>query len=238
MKKIGYIYKIVNPKGNIYIGKTTRLKERIANYKYCTGISEQKMIYNSIKKYGWENHIFEIIDQTTENNLSKLEIDYIDRYATYHYDNKNGMNLTKGGEGSSGRVDSPEVRKKRADKIRGRKHTDQTKRLLSDLKKGKPSHRKGVPCSEQTRQKISQANRGKIKSQDTLQKIKNTRLINLINKHEAILQIDINTGEIIKEWVMLPKDIGRYFTTADSNISKCLRKKVPNAHKFIWRYKK
>jgi group I intron endonuclease len=238
MEKIGYIYKIVNPRGNIYIGKTIRLKERIANYKYCSGISEQKMLYNSIKKYGWENHVFEILDQITEDKLSELEIFYIEKYNTYHYNNEQGMNLTKGGEGASGRIDSFEVRKKRADKIRGRKHTEYTKKLMSELKKGKPSNKKGIPHSEQVKQKISQANKGKIPTKETIKTRNNTRLLNLIYKHESILQINKINNNIIKEWIMLPKDIAKILNICDTNIVRCLNNKKEHTFGCIWKYKK
>jgi len=41
------------------------------------------------------------------------------------------QNITEGGEGSSGRIDSPEVRARRAESNRGRKHTDEAKLKMS-----------------------------------------------------------------------------------------------------------
>ena len=37
------------------------------------------------------------------------------------------------------------------------------------------------------------------------------------------LQIDKITGEIIKEWYLLPNDINEHFGIVDSNIRKCLK---------------
>ena len=54
MEKIGYIYKITNPKGRIYIGKTTRLNDRISSYRN-NHKSGQKIIERSIEKYGWDH---------------------------------------------------------------------------------------------------------------------------------------------------------------------------------------
>lgn len=238
MEKTGYIYKITNPSNKIYIGKTVCLNARISNYRRCNGIKEQKIIYNSIKKYGWENHIFEIITEAPQNILSDLEIKYIKEYNSFHYDNPDGMNLTKGGDGSLGRKDTFETIQKRINSIKGRKHSEQTKQLMSSLKKGKPSSSKGVPCSEQRKQKISQSNKGKLRSKLTTEKINQTKLLNLIKKHECILQIDKATNKIIKEWITLPKFISNELGICSSNIAKCLNHKKPHAVGYIWRYKK
>lgn len=69
---IAFIYKIISPCGRYYIGSTINLKSRFNYYKYghC---KSQRMLYNSIKKYGWENHKFEIILKTTEELRFILE---------------------------------------------------------------------------------------------------------------------------------------------------------------------
>lgn len=54
------IYKITNPNGKIYIGQSTNIDKRFYRYKRleCKG---QIKLYNSLKKYGWDAHIIEII---------------------------------------------------------------------------------------------------------------------------------------------------------------------------------
>jgi group I intron endonuclease len=54
------IYKITSPSGKIYIGSTINLKDRIYRYK-TNRVKNQIKISRSIEKYGWENHIFEVI---------------------------------------------------------------------------------------------------------------------------------------------------------------------------------
>jgi group I intron endonuclease len=94
MEKIGYIYKITSPTGSIYIGKTISLKTRISNYKNCSGIERQRILYNSIKKYSWESHIFEIIEETKDIKiLSDLEIFYIKKFNSYRHTNEKGQKL-------------------------------------------------------------------------------------------------------------------------------------------------
>ena len=238
MIKIGYIYKITSPTGKIYIGQTTRLNDRISKYRTCSYIKEQRILYNSIKKHSWDNHNFEILTEAPQDTLSELEIKYIKEYNSFHYENPNGMNLTRGGEGSLGRKDTPETIQKRINSIKGSKRTEETKRLMSFIKKGKPSNSKGVPCSEQRKQKIGQANKGRIRDKSIIEKTNQTKLLNLVKKHECILQIDKTTNEIIKEWVMLPRFIGQYLGVCDSNIIKCLNNKKQHTAGCIWRYKK
>lgn len=87
MNKISYIicmigiYKITSPSNKIYVGQSTDLKKREENYKNlrCKG---QRKLYNSIKKYGWKNHKFEIIElQEDLNILNEKERSYYDLYS-------------------------------------------------------------------------------------------------------------------------------------------------------------
>jgi len=66
------IYKITNPNGKVYIGKSKNIISRY--YKYNTlKCEKQKVIYNSLKKYGPENHKFEIIEECGVDELMERE---------------------------------------------------------------------------------------------------------------------------------------------------------------------
>lgn len=58
--RIAFIYKITNPKNKIYIGSTFDYKKRFNEYK-TLNCKNQSKLYNSLKKYGYDNHKFEII---------------------------------------------------------------------------------------------------------------------------------------------------------------------------------
>ncbi|MDD4389679.1 MAG: NUMOD3 domain-containing DNA-binding protein [Eubacteriales bacterium] len=76
----GYIYKITNPiNGKCYIGQTTRnVQKRWKLYKNLQCVDQPKL-YNALKKYGPENFIYEIFDDTSSNQeeLNFLEESYI-----------------------------------------------------------------------------------------------------------------------------------------------------------------
>lgn len=125
MNKIGYIYKITNPNGRIYIGKTKNTRNRFNQYKNLN-CKTQPALYNSLLKYGYDNHSVEIIHKCDYNDLSKCEIDFISKYNSFH----NGLNATFGGDdgflcGEYNVAKRPEVRKKMSDaKIKWYKNND------------------------------------------------------------------------------------------------------------------
>ena len=55
----GVIYKITNPNNKIYIGCTIDFKRRLSEYRRLSMVGQVKL-YNSLVKYGFDNHVFEI----------------------------------------------------------------------------------------------------------------------------------------------------------------------------------
>jgi group I intron endonuclease len=72
MKIIG-IYKITSPTNRIYIGQSTDVLNRTKYYTNPNGCKEQHKLYNSIKKYGWDAHTFEIIEECETTQLNERE---------------------------------------------------------------------------------------------------------------------------------------------------------------------
>jgi group I intron endonuclease len=67
------IYKITNPKGRIYIGQSVDIIKRKSSYKNLR-CKDQISIFRSLKKYGWSNHKFEIIEECFDGELQSNEI--------------------------------------------------------------------------------------------------------------------------------------------------------------------
>lgn len=93
----GAVYKIISPEGRVYIGKTKNLKQRFTKYSNLL-CEQQKKLYNSFFKHGFYNHTLEIILYSDDpDTLNENEIFYIKELWTFN--SKNGLNLTKGGDG-------------------------------------------------------------------------------------------------------------------------------------------
>jgi len=81
------IYKITNPKGKIYIGQSINIEDRWSKgHKYNSGTGAK--LKNSFNKYGFKNHIFEIIEECDIDNLNIKENYWIENYNSY----KKGLN--------------------------------------------------------------------------------------------------------------------------------------------------
>lgn len=131
------IYKIINPNGKIYIGQSINIEKRIKNYKNLN-CKRQIKLYNSLKKYGWINHDFKIIEECIEEKLNEREI-YWGLF--YNVLDKNGLNCKLGeGRGSFNEYTKQKISRALKGKSKSKEHCLN----LSNAKKGIPSKRKGI----------------------------------------------------------------------------------------------
>lgn len=139
------IYKITSPSQKTYIGVTSNYTKRISYYRNFKKL-KQPMLSASLSKYGFSNHHFDIIEEfdNTLNYALGKEMFWIKGYMTnsLKWKEGNGLNLTDGGQGTIGWKSSPEHREK-----------------LSNAHKGKPTGRKGISLSEETKLKLSLYNK-------------------------------------------------------------------------------
>lgn len=88
MKIICGIYKITSPSNKIYIGSSINIERRLLNYKYLQ-CKQQPKLFNSLKKYGPDNHQFEIIEECKVEELINRE-----KYWVEHLNSiKTGLNI-------------------------------------------------------------------------------------------------------------------------------------------------
>ncbi len=129
------IYKITNKiNGKMYIGITTKpVGLRISSYKSATKSEKRTKhrVVMAMKKYGFENFVFEAIDvATSKEELKQKEIHYI---ALFNSTNVNiGYNVSYGGF-----LPHEESLKKTSAKLKGRPLTKEHARKISQSKIGK-----------------------------------------------------------------------------------------------------
>ena len=94
------IYKITSPTNKIYIGQSINIQKRKTDYSglHCY---RQNKIYNSLKKYGWDQHKFEIIHElpndVSQDILDNYEILYWEQYKNLGFNMLNIKNPGKYG---------------------------------------------------------------------------------------------------------------------------------------------
>lgn len=137
---MGVIYKITSPTGRLYIGKTYHLAGRIASYKH--DLKKERyttVLFHSLKKYGWDAHKLEVIEDLADELLEEREIFWIAELKTYRPENENGMNMTHGGEGHRGTWMHDLARRKHMSEtfrgsnasFYGKHHTEENKKKAS-----------------------------------------------------------------------------------------------------------
>jgi group I intron endonuclease len=198
------IYKITSPTNKIYIGQSINVENRIKTYKYIGNRKHQHKLNNSIKKYGLENHIFEIIEECSIEQLNEREIYWIQYYESVI----KGLNLTYGGEGGK---QSEEVKIKKSKSMTGKIFSDETKKKMSESKKGHIMY-----------------------TDEWKEKMKNGAW-NSGTSSKPVLQYDLE-GNFIKEWNSISK-AANHINKSTSAISECCKNKRKTAYGYKWKYK-
>lgn len=90
------IYKLISPNNKIYIGQSIKIEQRWIDHKRRAKKNSSRhsfKLYNSIRKYGWENFKKEIVEECLSDQLNAREIYYINLYDSVNL----GLNGREGG---------------------------------------------------------------------------------------------------------------------------------------------
>jgi group I intron endonuclease len=169
------IYKIISPSNRIYIGQAVDIERRLKEYKKLA-CKDQRRLYESLNKYGFENHVFEIQELCDETQLNIRERYWQDFYIVLskkglnckltEADNRSGKlsdeTKRKISEGNKGKVRSEKVRQAMSKRNKGKKLSEETKQKIKEARKRQII----LPRSEETKNKISKANKGSKHSEE------------------------------------------------------------------------
>ena len=145
----GIVYCAVFPNEKKYIGQTTKqLQKRINEHKHHSSYDEKRYLYRAMRKYGFENIEWLIIKECeTKTQLDFWEKCLIELFHTR--DREFGYNSKEGG--SYG------------------KHSEETKKIISEGKKGKknpmygkPSWNKGKKLTQEHVENLSKSHIGQV----------------------------------------------------------------------------
>lgn len=147
------IYKITSPTGKVYIGQSTNIEIRWEKYLFLN-CKNQPRLYSSLKKHGAKNHIFEVIEECSFENLNTKERFWQDQFDVL---GENGLNCILQSTTEKRVVVSKETRKKLSiissginNSFFNKKHSEQTKINWSKKRKGRDSVRAKLILDTQT----------------------------------------------------------------------------------------
>ena len=149
-KMIG-IYKITNPNNKVYIGQTVDIERRKKEYKNPNKQKQQSQpkICDSLKKYNFENHIFEVLEECLIEQLDEKEIFYKQQFINeYGWQNALFCHIIDGKGGYKSKETRQKMsnyalnrtkihNKKISDKLKGYKQTPEHLLNRSEAVKGK-----------------------------------------------------------------------------------------------------
>lgn len=133
------VYKIVNPKGRVYVGSSFDVGGRIDNYKKGWAGRRQPRLFNSFLKYGIDNHKFTILELCEKPQIKNRERYWQEFYNTI---GKEGLNCVLVESEGAPKILSKTTKKKISETLTGRivgPPSDSTRDRISK------SHRKKWP---------------------------------------------------------------------------------------------
>lgn len=212
------IYKITSPQGRIYVGQTVDFEKRKSSYRRGHSTS-QRRLYNSINTYGYSQHIFEVVEQCSIEELNTRE-----RYWQEYYDvlSEKGLNckLTKVGDKSG--VHSEETKKKQSKANIGKTIPQDTRDKISKTLKGTVPWNKGATglYSQTEESNTKRSTSGKVASTVAKKVVQYTK-----------------TGEYIQEWSSARQVGIQLGKQSGSAIIECCQGKRKTIYGFIFKYK-
>lgn len=162
------IYKITNRiNGHSYVGQSVDIKRRFKEHRCYHSASYYNNVFaRAMRKYGRDSFDYSVLEECEVDQLDAREMYWISLL-------KPEYNMTDGGHGNKGRKMSEESRKAMSiqKKKEWAKLPDAKKAEIITRLTGQPV---GHLVSEETREKLRQANLGKKQSAETIERRKQT----------------------------------------------------------------
>ena len=247
------IYMLISPSKKCYIGKTVNLKRRFKTHKLAKG---GKILYQAIRKYGWDNFlkvIIEVFDDDVSNEyIFEREIYWIAKHGTM---TPNGYNNTTGGEGCSGYKHTKEAKEQISTAKKDWHINNSDPEYRENVKRGQRQYRATLSKEQLQKhsfQKGHTINLGRKQSEETKEKRRRTHLARITpeireksremarDKMKPVMATEIETGIKRKfDWLTqaaktLAAETAKNITI--SGISLCANKKQKSHHGYAYEF--
>lgn len=234
-EEISGVYKITNIINNkVYIGSAINIRIRKNSHKYMmlNNCHHSEHLKNAVNLYGYENFIFEVIEIVKDiNELIDREQFYIDEYKSY--DSKYGYNICPKAKNKLGVKHSEESKLKISKARKGKKYNfpPHIRKILSDAHKGEKNGRYGIEVSIDTRKKISESQKIRLK------KIKNE--FGYCISYSKLTEDDVKNIKRFLFFKAKQNKIAQYFNIGVTTISSIKNNKrwthiMEYKNEFLW----
>ena len=202
------IYKHTFPNNKVYVGLTCQ--NPLDRWQGGYGYKKQRLMFNAIKKYGWDNIRHEILfDGLTLQEAHEKEIELISLYKSD--DRDFGYNISSGGYSGCGHTLTEEARERIG-----------------------ASHR-GKPLSEEHKAKLRKPHFGKCRGKRPPEVVLRLKLAAEGKRHKkAVVQFAKN-GDLVSQWDSVLR-VSSELGIPQSNIISVCKGKRKSAGGFIWAY--
>ena len=167
------IYKITNPSGKVYIGQAVDIERRWRAHHHKSNWASVKL-YNSFRKYGVDNHTFEVIEECLREDLNSKERYYQNKFNVL----EEGLNHVLQDADEKSRVYSEEAKRKMSERaqtrppcrnleeysknIRGKNYEERYgEERAAEILRKKSEAAKGYKHSKEAKQRMSKFRKGK-----------------------------------------------------------------------------
>lgn len=227
------LYRHISPSGKVYIGITSKrpyIRWGLNGNNYISS----RAFYNAILKYGWDNIKHEVLFlDLGENKAKELEMSLISHYKKLGI----SYNITDGGQGTLGLTKTLQQKEVLRMAHLGKKLSQETRKKMSEVRKGKPGTMLGKKHSESTKIKMSLAKSGELNPQYGKRRTEEQKLVfRLAQKtRKAVAKVDPVTDEIIEQYNSI-NEAAKILRCSPSHLSECCRgkKKLFNNYKWIF----
>ena len=208
------IYSITNSgNGKRYIGQSIDIEKRWREHRWYLRANKHKNnhLQNAWNKYGETAFVFEVLEECEFSVINDKEVFWIN-----HFDStNNGYNLDSGGNN-------------------GKRHSEETKRKMSEAAKGEKNHNYGKTFDEAYRAKLSESNarhfKGKTHSGEARKAMSESKKGKTVSWNKKAVMC-LETKSVFDS----AQDANKLFSdNLSTNISDCCRGRQDTAYGFHW----